>query len=230
MSRSRHLAQLRESAPAVLPSLLQCDFGNLEREIRELEEAGVGALHLDVMDGRFVPNLTYGFPILEACRRATQLPLDVHLMIEEPQRYISRFVEAGADLLTIHVEAVHNDAIHVLREIRELDCAAGITLNPDTPVEAIEDCLEECDLVLVMSVEPGFGGQSFRSAALDKLRRLRELVGDDVLLEIDGGVNDGTVRDCVAAGAELLVVGSALFRNTGYTPAVRKLTELASQA
>jgi ribulose-phosphate 3-epimerase len=228
MSRRRHLAQLRESSPTVLPSLLQCDFGNLARELRRLEEAGVQGFHLDVMDGHFVPNLTYGMPIVEACRNATDLPLDVHLMIDEPQRYVRQFVDAGADIITIHVEAVDEPA-EVLEQIRQLDCGAGITLNPGTPVKDIEGCLDACDLVLVMSVQPGFGGQSFRDVALDKLRRLKELVGDDVLLEVDGGVNGETIRDCRAAGAQLFVVGSALFQHEGYEAIVRELTELASQ-
>jgi len=220
---------LCEAAPAILPSLLQCDFGNLEREIRLLEEANVAALHLDVMDGRFVPNLTYGFPIVEACRKLTELPLDVHLMIEAPRRYIKRFHEAGADIMTVHVEAVA-DPPAVLNDIRALGCGAGITLNPDTPLAAIEECLPLCDLVLVMSVEAGFGGQSFRAEALDKLRRLRGLVGEEVLLEVDGGVNENTIGDCAAAGAQLMVVGSAVFRHATYAPIVNTLTELASQS
>lgn len=227
MSRRRHLASLREAAPCVLPSLLLCDFGNLAGEISRLEAAGVQALHLDVMDGRFVPNLTYGLPIVEACRRATDLPLDVHLMIEEPQRYVQQFQAAGADSITFHVEAVADPA-PLLREIRALDCGAGLALNPDTPLDVVIENLPLCDLVLVMSVPAGFGGQSFRPGALDKLRRLRELVGPDVLLEVDGGVNDTTVRACSQAGAQLLVVGSAIFRRPSYEAAVRELTALAS--
>ncbi|MDA1048915.1 MAG: ribulose-phosphate 3-epimerase [Planctomycetota bacterium] len=226
MSRRRHLVELRQAPPAVLPSLLLCDFGNLEHEVRKLEEAGVRALHLDVMDGRFVPNLTYGMPIVEACRRLTDLPLDVHLMIEQPQQYIKQFHDAGADVITIHAEAVDAPG-EVLSQIRELGCGAGLAINPDTPVESIEDSLSLCDLVLVMSVQAGFGGQRFQSIALDKLRRLKQLVGDEVLLEVDGGINSETIHDCQAAGAQLLVVGSAIFRETSYREAVRKLTDLA---
>lgn len=228
MSR-QHLASLRESAPVVLPSLLLCDFGNLEREVRQLEAAGVAALHLDVMDGHFVPNLTYGMPIVEAARRLTDLPLDVHLMIEQPQEFVQHFVDAGADIITFHVEAV-DDPRPVLTQIRELDCGAGIALNPDTPLDAIRDCLDLCDLALVMSVPAGFGGQSFRRDALDKVSALKENVGSDVLLEIDGGVNATTIADCTAAGAELLVVGSAIFKNEDYTPVVRELSTLAGKA
>jgi len=226
MSRRRHLVELRHAPPAVLPSLLLCDFRNLEREVRQLEEAGVRALHLDVMDGRFVPNLTYGMPIVEACRRLTDLPLDVHLMIQQPQQYIKRFHDAGADIITVHAEAVDSPS-EVLSQIRDLDCGAGLAINPDTPVAKIEGSLPLCDLVLVMSVPAGFGGQSFQGVALEKLRCLKQLVGDDTLLEVDGGVNGETIHDCQAAGAQLLVVGSAIFREASYRDAVRKLTDLA---
>lgn len=226
MSRRRHLIELRKSPPAVLPSLLLCDFGNLEREIRLLEEAGVRALHLDVMDGRFVPNLTYGMPIVEACRKLTDLPLDVHLMIEQPQDYIQQFYDAGSDIITIHEEAIDSPA-EVLKQIRDLNCGAGLAINPDTPVEKIEHCLPLCDLVLAMSVNAGFGGQSFQPIALDKLRKLKQLVKDETLLEVDGGINTTTLRDCQAAGAQLLVVGSAIFRETNYHDAIQKLNQLA---
>lgn len=229
MSRRRHLVELREAAPAVLPSLLLCDFGNLEREIRLLEEAGVRALHLDVMDGRFVQNLTYGMPIVEACRKLTELPLDVHLMIEQPQDYVQRFYDAGSDIITIHAEAV-DDPAPVLDQIRGLDCGAGLAINPSTSVEKIEECLPLCDLVLAMSVNAGFGGQSFQPIALDKLRQLRQLAGPDTLLEVDGGVNAKTIQDCQAAGAQLLVVGSAIFREPNYLDAVQALSELALPA
>lgn len=228
MSRRRHLLSLRQSAPAVLPSLLLCDFGNLAREVRQLEQAGVQALHLDVMDGRFVPNLTYGMPIVEALRGLTDLPLDVHLMIDEPERYVDQFCQAGADIITIHVEATR-DAASVLRAIHELGCGAGIALNPDTPLERLhDDCFEYADLVLVMSVNAGFGGQSFQPVALEKLQALREMISDDVLIEVDGGINSDTVADCVDAGAHLLVVGSAIFQQPDYTAAVQRLTQLAS--
>lgn len=226
MSRRRHLVELRHAPPAVLPSLLLCDFGNLEREIRRLEEAGVRALHLDVMDGRFVPNLTYGMPIVEACRRLTDLPLDVHLMIEQPQQYLKQFHDAGADIITVHAEAVDSPG-EVLSQIRALDCGAGLAINPETPVESIESSLPLCDVVLVMSVQAGFGGQSFQEVALEKLRQLKQLVSEATLLEVDGGVNGKTIRDCQAAGAQLLVVGSAIFRETNYRDAVRTLTDLA---
>ena len=228
MSRSNCLAQLRDAAPVILPSLLLCDFGNLEREVDKLRAAGIRALHLDVMDGHFVPNLTYGMPIVEALRRLTDMPLDVHLMIAEPQRYVRQFIDAGADILTIHVEAV-SDPAPVLREIRELGAAAGIALNPDTPLSTLESCKGLCDLVLVMSVQAGFGGQGFRTVALDKLRQLRPIVGPNVLLEVDGGVNEATIGQCANAGAQLFVVGSAIFRAPNYAPAIESLTAEAKR-
>ncbi len=226
MSGRNRLAELREAAPVVLPSLLMCDFGNLEREVRALEDAGVAALHLDVMDGCFVPNFTYGLPIVEAVRRLTTLPLDVHLMIVQPERYIESFVRAGADLITFHAEAV-GDPQPLLDRISELGAAAGIALNPATPLEHVDACWDRCDLVLVMSVPAGFGGQSFDPVALERLRYLRKTLRHDALLEVDGGVNETTIGRCAAAGADLLVAGSAIFRQTDYGPAVRKLTDLA---
>ena len=220
---------MRQSAPAVLPSLLLCDFGNLQREIRPLEKAGVRALHLDVMDGRFVPNLTYGMPIVEGLRGSTDLPLDVHLMIEAPENYLQQFHDAGADIITIHIEATKQPEA-ALQKIRDLDCGAGIALNPTTPLDRIESCIEHADLALVMSVEAGFGSQSFQPIALNKLRTLREMASDQLLLEVDGGINSETIASCVDAGAQLLVVGSAIFRQPDYTAAVQDLTQLASPA
>ena len=226
MTRRDSLAALREAAPVVLPSLLLCDFGNLEREIRTLEAAGVRALHLDVMDGHFVPNLTYGMPIVEACRRLTDLPIDVHLMISDPHKYIRAFHEAGADNLTIHVEAVA-DSRPVLQEIRSLGAGAGLALNPATPLSAVEPALDLCDLILVMSVPAGFGGQKFHPVAIDKLRQLRQITRPDVLLEVDGGISGKTIASCAQAGAQLFVVGSAIFQGSDYAAAVSKLTALA---
>ncbi|NOY40639.1 MAG: ribulose-phosphate 3-epimerase [Planctomycetes bacterium] len=226
MSSARHLAELSAASPAVLPSLLLCDFGNLEREVRQLEEAGVKGLHLDVMDGHFVPNMTYGLPIVAALRGLTDLPLDVHLMISNPQQYVSQFVDAGSDILTIHAEAV-DDPCPVLEQIRTAGAGAGLAINPPTSVESIEAALPLCDMVLVMSVMPGFGGQSFDEVALEKLKALRARLPDHVLLEVDGGVNEETIAACGAAGAQLMVVGSAIFRQEDYTASVAKLTQLA---
>ena len=219
-------ADLRLAAPVVLPSLLLCDFRNLSEEVRRLEEAGVRALHLDVMDGHFVPNLTYGMPLVKAFRGLTSLPLDVHLMIAQPARYLRQFVEAGADILTVHVEAVE-DARATLEEIRSLGVAAGIALNPGTPLESIRPALDLADYVLVMSVDAGFGGQKFNEVALEKLQKVREWIGPEVLLVVDGGVNETTIARCAAAGAHAFVVGSAIFCRPDYRAAVGSLTELA---
>jgi ribulose-phosphate 3-epimerase len=216
---------LRRSAPAILPSLLLCDFGNLEREVRRLEAAGVPALHLDVMDGDFVPNFTYGMTIVAAVRKLTKLPVDVHLMISQPARYVRQFREAGADVITFHIEAEPN-ARPLLTQIRELGALAGIVFNPNTPVAAIADCLDLCDVVLAMSVQAGFGGQKFNPIALDKLREVRRLA-PQVLLEIDGGINADTIQASAQAGAQLMVVGSGIFAHTDYTAAVAKLSTLA---
>jgi ribulose-phosphate 3-epimerase len=226
--RGQVLEGLRRAAPTVLPSMLKCDFGNLEREVSRLEAAGIAGFHLDVMDGRFVPNLTYGMPIVEAFRRLTSLPLDVHLMIEEPGRYVQAFVDAGADVITIHAEAEVEPG-PVLERIRRLGAAAGLAINPDTPVSAAEPWLGSCDLLLVMSVPPGFGGQDFDAGALKKLQFLRSKFGDSVLWEIDGGVAPETIEDCARAGADLFVVGSAIFSCDDYVQAIDRLSRLARE-
>ena len=206
----------------VLPSLLQCDFKNLQRDIERLEAAGVAGLHLDVMDGHFVPNLTYGMPIVAAVRELTSLPLDVHLMISEPQKYIQPFLDAGADVLTVHAE-VAGDVRLTLESIRSGGAGVGLAVNPATDLKVAEALLPLCDLVLIMSVNAGFGGQAFNPVALEKLRSLRQRNSPDVLLEVDGGVNLSTIRDCARAGATLFVVGSAIFAKPDYTAAIGEL-------
>jgi len=229
MSTSRILSNLRAGAPLAAPSLLACDFACVGEEIRRVARAGAKVLPLDIMDGHFVPNLSFGLPVVEAIRRSTDLPLDVHLMVSEPARYAARFREAGADLLTFHIEAVP-DPRALLDEIHSLGVAAGLTLNPPTPVESIEPFLAHCDLVLVMSVMAGFGGQTFDPSALDKLRRLREVGGPDLLLSVDGGVNLKTAPRCLDAGADLLVIGSALFSQDDYGRFLDTIAELARNA
>ena len=229
MSPTRTLDNLHDAAPLVNPSLLACDFAELREEIRRIEQAGAHLLHLDIMDGHFVPNLSFGVPVVEAVRRSTELPLDVHLMISEPARYVRRFREAGADLLTVHIEVLP-DPRPLLEEIRSLGAAVGISLNPPTPVESLDGCLDLCDLVLVMSVMPGFGGQSFEPVALEKLRRLRASARSDLLLSIDGGVNLDTVAACSEAGADLLVTGSALFSQDNYGRYIGEMTSRAKAA
>lgn len=221
-SRDELKARLRAASPAVLPSLLASDFSELRSEIERVEAAGVAALHLDVMDGHFVPNISLGVPVVESVRRVTDLPLDVHLMIEKPERYVEAFRNAGADGMTIHVEAVA-DPRPVLDKIRSLGAWAGLALNPPTPLSSIEESLPHCDLVLVMSVMPGFGGQEFDERAYGKLRTLRDRNDVDALLEVDGGVNSETIGHCAEAGAELLVAGVAVFHTDDYAATIDDL-------
>ncbi len=218
---------LRDEGVIILPSLLQCDFGNLEREIEQLQAAGIKALHLDVMDGHFVPNLTYGMPIVEGLRKLTDMPLDVHLMISKPSRYISQFVDAGADCLTIHAE-VDEPVGDVLQAIRDLGVGVGLAANPDTNFDSVAPLLPLCDLFLPMSVNAGFGGQTFNPVALEKLAAAKA-AHPDLLLEVDGGVNLATAGKCVDAGARLLVVGSAIFGQDDYKQAIEGLVSAVSR-
>ena len=226
MDASSLVSRLSGSTPLVVPSLLAADFTRLGREIEALEEVGAKAFHLDIMDGHFVPNLSFGIPVVKAIRRSTALPLDVHLMITEPARYLEVFRDAGADLLTIHVEAVENPG-PLLREIHRLGAAAGLSLNPPTPIEAVQPYLEECDLILSMSVMPGFGGQDFQAVALEKLRRLRKMAGPKKLLSVDGGVNLKTIRSCAEAGANYFITGTALLGIADYRTRFEQLLHLA---
>ncbi len=226
LDRAELASQLRKEAPAIMASLLFCDFGELQREVAAVEAAGVAAMHLDVMDGHFVPNFSYGMPIVEAVRRATDLPLDVHLMMDNPELYIAAFRKAGADSMTIHVEAVA-DPRPVLDKIRSLGASAGLAINPPTPLSAIEASLPYCDVILVMSVMPGFGGQKFDDVALEKLRTLKLRSDVRALLEVDGGVHVDTIGKCARAGADLFVTGSAIFGHNDYATAVRELRAAA---
>lgn len=200
----------------VSPSILSADFVNLERDIRSLSPAGADYVHIDVMDGLFVPNITIGIPVVAAIRRITELPLDVHLMIDRPLRYVERFCQAGADILTIHIEAdteAHN--LEALRKIKACGVRAAVSVKPKTPAEAVRPYLDLCDLILVMTVEPGFGGQSFMADMMPKVTQIREYItqrGLSCELEVDGGVNAETARTCVQAGADVLVTGSAYFK------------------
>jgi ribulose-phosphate 3-epimerase len=197
----------------IAPSLLSCDFGRLSEEVRAVEAAGADLIPVDVMDGRFVPNLTIGPVVVEAIKRAATRPLDVHLMIVEPERYIEAFARAGADILTVHVEA--SPHLHrTLQHIRQVGARPSVVLNPSTPLSAVEEVLGDVEMVLLMSVNPGFGGQGFIEATVDKVRRLRAMLdarGLSVDIEVDGGINAETAKRVVEAGASVLVAGSAVF-------------------
>ena len=202
----------------ILPSLLLCDFGDLVGEIRRLEDAGIRALHLDVMDGHFVPNLTYGMPIVEGIRRHTALPVDVHLMISHPAAYAKQMIDAGADMVSFHVEA-DDDVAATVKLIKDNGAAAGIALNPDTPLSDIEPVLDVVDMILVMSVNAGFGGQKFNPVAIEKIQTLRHQ-GFTGWIEVDGGIDDSTIGPVRQAGCDLFVVGSAIFRKDDYGRAI----------
>ncbi|MDR2171033.1 MAG: ribulose-phosphate 3-epimerase [Planctomycetaceae bacterium] len=209
------------------PSLLAADFANLGSDIKLLELAGASILHLDIMDGHFVPNISFGVPVVEAVRRVTELPLDVHLMLSNPADYLQVFRRAGADLLSIHIEAV-SDPRPLFDQIRKLGALPGLVLNPPTPVEAIESFANDCDLILAMGVMPGFGGQKFDPNTIDKLKRIKSIGKKDLLLSVDGGIGDGTIADCAAAGANLFVAGTALFKGDLKTR-FKQLSELLKQ-
>ncbi len=216
---------LRPSTPILAPSLLSADFTRLAEALRTLETAQGCVVHVDVMDGHFVPNLTIGLPVVEALRRETRLPLDCHLMITEPLRYATAFVAAGADWVSVHQEA--DPHLHrTLRAIREAGAKAGVVLNPATPVETLVDLVGDFDFVLLMSVNPGFGGQAFIPRTLDKVRRLdalRSERGVPFFIEVDGGVGLDNAADLVAAGADVLVAGNAVFKAPDPQEAIRSI-------
>jgi ribulose-phosphate 3-epimerase len=211
----------------IAPSILSADFTKLADEIAAVETGGAKVLHVDVMDGHFVPNITIGLPVVKSLRKATKLTIDTHLMIEEPSRYAVQFVEAGADMVSVHVEAdVHLQ--RTLVAIREAGAKAGIAINPGTPLSALEEALPYADFVLLMSVNPGFGGQSFIPTSVDKLRRLRKMITDrglDTKIEIDGGIDAGNISEIVQSGAEIIVAGSAVYGRGNATEAVRELID-----
>ena len=219
-------------AVIIAPSILSADFTRLGEEIKAAEKAGADWVHVDVMDGRFVPNITIGQEVVRSIRKATGLPFDVHLMIVEPERYLKEFADAGSDYITVHYEA----SVHLHRTvqvIKELGKKAGVSINPATPVSVLEDILPDIDLVLIMSVNPGFGGQRFIPGALDKIKRLRDMRyerGLDFIIEVDGGVKVENAREVVDAGADALVMGSGFFGAKDYKALMEELRERLSDA
>ncbi|RIO77877.1 ribulose-phosphate 3-epimerase [Staphylococcus gallinarum] len=207
------------------PSLLSTDFLNLQQEVKDLEAAGVDGVHFDVMDGRFVPNISIGLPILDAVRKGTNLPIDVHLMIEEPEKYVDLFAQHGADMISVHVEATPH--IHrVIEQIKSQNIKAGVVLNPGTPVDAILPVIRMVDYVLVMTVNPGFGGQSFISDSIEKLDQLtsiKDRMELDFDIEVDGGINNETVKNVIEHGATMLVAGSYFFKQDDYKQVTKLL-------
>ncbi len=216
----------------IAPSILAANFASLGEEIRAVEQGGARMLHVDVMDGHFVPNISIGVPVVASLRKATQLTLDVHLMIETPERYIEAFAEAGADMISVHQEATpHLD--RALGAIRELGREAGAVINPATPVALLSEVLEKADYVLVMSVNPGFGGQAFLPGALEKIRELKDLrarYNHAFRIEVDGGIGPENVVQTVRAGADILVAGTSIFHTSDPAGAVRQMRHLASDA
>ena len=213
----------------IAPSILSADFANLERDIHDLERNGADWVHVDIMDGIFVPNISIGIPVVQALRPVTDLPLDVHLMIDRPIRYVEQFVKAGADWLTIHIEADQpQNTLEALDKIHELGCKAGIVLKPKTPAEAAVPYLTKCDMVLIMTVEPGFGGQKFMADMMPKMKKIREMLDEvkpSCIIEVDGGVDANTCAVCKEAGAQVLVAGSAYFKAADRSAFVKTIQE-----
>ena len=215
----------------IAPSLLSADFTRLKDEIAMIEAGGADWLHVDVMDGVFVPNLTFGAKVIESCRKLTALPLDVHLMVVEPEKYFESFAKAGATGLTIHVEAAPHLQRQIVR-IKELGCAAGVAMNPGTPVDCVSEVVSDLDLLLVMTVNPGFGGQKFISSTIDKIQRARAILtaaGSDAVLQVDGGIARDTIAACWRSGADTFVAGNAVFTASDPAAEIRMLRALCAE-
>lgn len=221
-ARSLQLAQ-----PVIAPSMLKCDFADLVGEVRRLEAAEAQVLHWDVMDAHFVPNLSYGAMLIHSVRSRTNLFFDAHLMIADPEKYLDDYLKAGCDAITIHIEAVP-DPTHILQRIRAAGRLAGLALNPGTPVEAVAPWVPACDLLLVMSVQPGFGGQTFIPDVLAKALTLREMAVPGTCVSIDGGIGPHTIGDAAAAGVQLFVAGSSIFDEKDYAAAMRDMERRAA--
>ncbi|MBR2525601.1 ribulose-phosphate 3-epimerase [bacterium] len=208
----------------ISPSILSADFANLERDVKLVENKGADWIHVDVMDGHFVPNITIGIPVVKALKRFAQKPLDVHLMIENPEKYITDFASAGADIITFHYEAVEPENIkQICKKIKSLACKAGISIKPKTNQKDIIPYLEYVDMVLVMTVEPGFGGQEFMHYCAQKIPEIRQNAKEDLIVQVDGGINDVTSKICVSLGANSLVAGSYIYKSKDVKKAIESL-------
>ena len=218
------------SSKLIAPSILAADFANLQRDIEMVNNSDADWFHIDVMDGRFVPNISYGMPVIEAIKKHATKPLDVHLMIEEPERYIETFAKVGADIITVHYEStVH---LHrTLSQIKDAGCKAGVVLNLTTPVSVLEDILPECFMVLIMSINPGFGGQKFENITYSKVKKLKKMITDqnlDTLIEIDGGVTNKNAKALIDAGADVLVAGSYIFKSDNQPETIKDMKRLVN--
>lgn len=207
----------------IAPSILSADFANLERDIKKIDEAGAEWVHVDVMDGHFVPNITIGAPVVKALRKITNLILDVHLMIENPQKYIEDFAKAGSDYITVHYEATKENTHSVIEKIHSLGIKAGLSIKPKTKPEEIKEFLNEVEMVLIMTVEPGFGGQSFMPDCAEKIKYIKENAKEDLIIEVDGGINEKTGKICTNYGANALVAGSYVYGSNNIKQAIESL-------